>query len=336
LPVHSAPTIIAEALGVAAGPGPGCRCSICGDSPYSAAGKLSAVGEKFSAHAQLPDPEADTLCRGCERLLAGRPGSKPPPLRTVSFLVQDGTLRELRSADFWPILTSPPPGTFVASWAISRQVHHWLHARTSTASLLRIGSDHGTIEYVPDRDRELVAAVQSLLYSPAGPAPLLSRRSILSGDYHPSAVGKFGAARLRDLDRVIEPRRGDPLLPLLVASAPVHNDHPEETAMIDPADQQAARLLACIAASSDHRRRDGKAFWSGFFRHRVERFKDLDLAQFVSRMLDECSCSGQDSVAAARILRDMPEETMRAVRSAISDRPALCVALSYDAMTSGA
>ena len=195
-------------------------------------------------------------------------------------------MRELRTADFWPILTAPPAGAFVASWSVSRQVHHWLHARISTHDLLRIGSDHGTIEYRPDRDGALLDAVQSLLYSPTGTAPLLSRRSILAGDYHPSAMSKFGLARLRDLDRIVAPRRGDPLLPLLVTCAPVHSNHQEDNAMIDPADQQAARLLACIAASSDHRRKDGKAFWSGFFRHRVERFKDLDLAQFISRMLD--------------------------------------------------
>lgn len=335
MPVPSALTIIAEALGVA-GDGEGSRCSLCGDTPYPSAGRLSALGEKFSAHAQLADPAADSVCRGCERLLAGRPGSKPPPLRTVSFLVHGGAMRELRTADFWPILTAPPAGAFVASWSVSRQVHHWLHARISTHDLLRIGSDHGTIEYRPDRDGALLDAVQSLLYSPTGTAPLLSRRSILAGDYHPSAMSKFGLARLRDLDRIVAPRRGDPLLPLLVACAPVHSNHQEDNAMIDPADQQAARLLACIAASSDHRRKDGKAFWSGFFRHRVERFKDLDLAQFISRMLDECSCSGQDAVAAARMLREMPEETMRAVRAALCNRPALCVALSYDAMTQGA
>lgn len=330
-PVPSAPQLIAEALGIAPS-GDGCSCAFCGVSRFEAAGPVSlVVGDKFSAQASLPDPSAD-VCRGCARLLAGRPGDDPPPLRTFSFLVVGGTLHPLRTMDFWRILTDPPDQPFVASWAVSRQVHHWMNARVSTRHQIRIGSDSCTIEFSPSRDMPLAIAVRALLYSPTGTGPLLSRSTILTGSFHPSAASKFGIAELRRLDAVVEPRRGDPLLNLLVACAPTHSDHSEIQSMIEPSEQQAASLLACIAAASSLRKRDGKTFWGGFFRHRVERFKDLELPNFISRMLDDCACHGQPSVEAARILRQLSAEEMRAVHDAIATKAALCVALAYDSM----
>ncbi len=76
-PLH----LIATALGVrAVGPS---SCSLCGESPFPRGGSL---GANFADYDLLAIPVSRDTCAGCERILGGRPGDEPPPLRTTSFL----------------------------------------------------------------------------------------------------------------------------------------------------------------------------------------------------------------------------------------------------------
>ena len=121
--MQTAKTMLARALGIQSGAG--CRCAVCGDSPFAAAGPRAVVlGGNFTAVGDLADRDAPHVCAGCARLLAGRPGDDPPPLRTTSFICIAGALRPVRVADLWQVLTAPPAGQFVTSWAVSRKTHH--------------------------------------------------------------------------------------------------------------------------------------------------------------------------------------------------------------------
>jgi len=102
--------------------------------------------------------------------------------------------------------------------------------------------------------------------------------------------------------------------------------------MIEVEDRRAAELLGALARGSKYRIEHGKEFWAGFFRHRVERFRRLPLAQMVSRLLDELqiTASSEGSEAAVSMLKAWNPDEQEAVRLAILNRPSLVVALSYD------
>jgi hypothetical protein len=122
-------------------PGDGCRCRVCGPSPFSAGGKL---GDNFTDLALLADPSAREVCLGCAVLLAGRPGDDPPPLRTTSVLASAtadaGHVEYLGRRDIWRHLIEPYPVPHVLSWAVGGQRHHWLRAGLSTPTRLLIGT----------------------------------------------------------------------------------------------------------------------------------------------------------------------------------------------------
>lgn len=315
-------------------PGPS-TCSVCGPSPFAVAGNRAAVlGGNFTAYQLLADATAEHVCAGCAGLLGGRPGDVPAPLRCVSVLATTARCQDLDRTAFWAILRDPPNEPFVLSWATSKQVHHWLYAETCSRSHLRIGADAGTIDYRPARDLRLLDAVHALLYSPTGTGPLLSRSSIASGDYHPSAVAKFGATRLEALDGVVHPYRNTPLLDLVCWCAPVSAARPVEETMIDAETQGAAGLLAAIAGSSSVRSQDGKMFWAGFFRHRVERFKGLALDRFASRMMDECAVPPPLAAEVVHMVQDLRGDAEKAVVERLRNATALCISLAYELLSS--
>lgn len=323
--------MMSRARGIASGSG--CSCAVCGPSSFGSAGpRQQVLGGNFTAFGAMADASLPDVCLGCASLLAGRPGDTPPPLRMFSFWCDGTTLRELDRPGIWAALSQPPSGEWVLSWAQSRQVHHWLYAGVSNASLMRIGSDVCTIEYRPDRDRVIVDTVHALLYSPTGSAPLLSRASIVSGDYHPSAAQKFGAARLASLDAKLMPYRNLPLLDLVASCAPMSSGQPTEEEVIDEHTRVAARLLAAIAGNSEVRSSDGKMFWGGFFKHRVERFKGLPLDRAVSRLIDECGVSAPRSTPILQILESLRGEEEAKVVDVLRGSTALCVSLAYETM----
>lgn len=325
--MQHARTILADALGAARGSGS--LCALCGESPFGAAGSTrSVLGPNFVDFWAIERPDADSICQGCARCLAGRPGDDPPPLRTRSVLVVDGSLTVLDRPALWDAITAPASTAHVLSWSTGGKIHHWLHAGVSTADRLMIGSDRSCIA-VTSADRPLADAVLALVAH-------FPRAAVVGGDYHPKAVQSFSAARWAQLDRAVEPYRPSPLLDLLCYCAPKPDapdtENAHEELMIDPAIQTAANLLACIAGASEYRATRGKEFWSGFFRHRVERHKRLPLAECVSRLLDACqsSATAETTREATAWLAQACEGECASVERALRTNTALVVALSYE------
>ena len=106
----------------------------------------------------------------------------------------------------------------------------------------------------------------------------------------------------------------------------------KEVPVIDPADSQAAQILAHVAQASAYRAERGKDFWGGYYRRRVERFRRMPLASCVSRLMDACHTSpAADSTQdLTKLLGSLSTDETKHIERALRDRPALLVALAYD------
>lgn len=225
---------------------------------------------------------------------------------------------------WWSLLTGerPTPQRCVLSWANSRKRHHWLRAGLSTAQRWRAGCDHGTIEWCPDPS--LAASVVSLLTAGA------SKGAILAGIYPPRFLSEHLAC-VRDAERVLARVRGQLILDLVVWAAPRADQkaRPEEAAMIEPGDRMASDLLADLVWHSELRTEEGIQFWGGYLLRRIHRFARLPLAQCASRLLGECRVGVQGAAQIALRIEDASEEEVRAIETALRERPDLIQALAF-------
>lgn len=325
----SALHLMAAALGVV--PGRGSRCAVCGPSPYGAVGPTSRVlGTNFTDHERLADSGAPDVCAGCARLMAGRPGDDPAPLRTVSVRCRVGTLTVLDQAAWWALLTGAEaldPAGEVLSWATSRKRHHWLRAGTSTPERWAVGSDEGTIVWTPDP--RVPAAVLSLRQIGA------TKGAILSGHYPPRLRSEH-LATVGCAEDVLQDVRGYPVLDLIVWAAPSidrSDQRPtEETDVIDPTDARAAELIARLVWGAEVRANDGKVFWAGYLLRRLRRFRRLPLASCVSKLIAECRVSAQAATDAVAMLEAMDAEAVEQTEHALRDRTELIHALAFARM----
>lgn len=282
--------------------------------------------DSFSDHAALVAPELREMCAGCTRVLGGRPGDDPPPLRTTSLLLVDDELTTIDRERMWASLIAPPGDVFVLSWARSKKKHHVLYAKHSTPRHYEIGSDGETVDYVRARDEVLLDSVRELMTTH-------TRKAIRSGIYHQSRVSSFGAPRHAALEAIVSVyRRGRPtLLDLVLCCCPKDEQPKQEVSeMIHPIDDQAARLLGAIAYGSSYRVEHGIDFWSGFFPHQVERFKTLPLSNFTARLMETLQVRPTYAAPALRLLRELDEADTASVEESIRVRTSLVVAISYE------
>lgn len=326
-PLH----IVAEALGVV--PDDGFTCCVCGESPFGPGVKL---GANFADYDLLSDPSSRETCAGCSRIMSGRPGDDPPPLRTVSFVVSDGAIEILDRTAMFSLLTrrSDDLDGAVISWSQSRQKHHALRAGISDARAYSIGADAGVIDYVPRRDAVLIESVSDLIGKRGGKQSF-TRAAVATGSYSSASVSSFGAANHARREAVISVyRRGRrSLLDLILWCCP-SEDHEEKEIdnVIDPTDELASRLLGAIARGSSVRAEDGLTFWGSYFQRRCVRFARKPLRDFVASMMTECDVAPSSEAASAvtDMMASMDEAQERSVMESIRDRTSLVLALSYD------
>jgi hypothetical protein len=331
-PRSAARHALAAAMGVARGAG--CRCFVCGASPYDSAGKWRKVlGAGFSDWDCCVDREAEDVCAGCLRLLSGRPGDDPPPLRTLTVAVIGGRLVTPAWADVWSLLIAPPDDLQVLSWAVSRQKHHVLYAEPCTPAVLRIGSDAGTIDVRPQRDAPLCTAVLALRAGDDKGRAWFSRDEILSGHYSTTKIAARSAAAWAEAEAVIAPRRGDPALQIIVAHAPVTiSPTTTESPMIDPTDERAIELLLALCQSSETRTKDGLTFWQALLPRRVQRHSGRGIEAFCAYMMADLAVppSSPGGIAVAQYAASITHDDAVAVMRRMRERPSLLIALAYD------
>lgn len=311
-----------------------CPCAVCGESPFGPGkkGARKCFGANFTDYDALEAPEQEIVCAGCERLLSGRPGDEPPPLRTRSVLVrcQEGAAEDLDRKDWWPLLSGERQldEPFVLSWANSRKRHHWLHAGLSAPDRWEVGTDHGRASW--QFDPALTETVWALL----GHGCL--KAEILAGHYS----AKRSTAEVLLLDEIIAPLRGHLILDLVVWAAPTEDlqKRPERQVepMIDPDDARTADLVAEVAWSSAMRVEDGIRFWAanGFLIRRLRRFAHRDLSTMISRLMAECGVGAEFGSRISERLRQFTEEEESATLKALRERPDLIAALAFDRVQS--
>lgn len=273
-------TAVRRAVGAVLGGQAGaCDCQVCGPkSPFAASS--ATLGPGFVDY-DLVDASQTAICDGCRRLLAGKPGSDPPPLRTHHWAVVSDELSRLDAAQLVELLRAPPVGVQAVAWAKSRQKHAVLRCGTCSPMLLRIGSDDGTIEWRPATDAALLDAISELRRG-------ATRDQILAGDYPPHVLERLGAA-WSDAEAVVARYR--PSLQLDMAAALV--PRPEITAttevppMLLPDEVQAlSHLLYALTRHSAWRQRDAIRFWSELLPRRLEAAStSASLAEWVSYLL---------------------------------------------------
>jgi hypothetical protein len=288
--------IIGAALG-ATRTDEGSRCACCGASPFGfGRAAKDVMGANFTDHDLFADLDAPDVCEGCARMLGGRPGDDPPPLRTSSFIVRAGVMIQASIDDLRAALESDERG--VMGWAVSRQKHSSLRCGEAVGDDWLIGYDDGQIRWSPD-DRALLGAVEAARMS-------ASREEILSGQYRPHAITS-GGARLIEAEAVICRYRGSPHLALAVGI--IRRPDPstvEESAMPTlPRHERAAEIVAELSARSELRGRDGLAFWN----------------DILPRRLAAAGTARDIGAAVARLMRDL-------LVSVIGDEPARAVVLA--------
>jgi hypothetical protein len=269
-------------------------------------------------------------------LMAGKPGSTPKPLRMMSFVASQGEIRELDRPAMWSVLCAPPKGEHVLSWAVSKKIHHWLWCGISTSEEQAIGSDHGTIYHRHADHAELRSAVLGLLVGKNGKPAFFARSVIEGGAYHPTAVARFGMARWQRMDAIVARYRPSLVLSLICWCAPVEDsgERKEEDMSISPYDQLAVDLISELSEASRYRRSEGKMFWGGVLRHRIERARNLPIQDAISRLLDWLECETMSPALREYIkaASAWDSETSDGVSEALRKRPALVIALAMDAM----
>lgn len=324
----NARTIIASALGVE--PGTPSHCAVCGSSPFDSAGPAHRVlGTNFTDQEQLMDARAGDVCAGCQRILSGRPGADPPPVRMTSFLI-DAESMQMTTLDmqaWWSLIDTSHslPEAAVLSWATSKKRHHWLHARLSTPRQWAAGSDTGTIDWEPEP--RLAEAILDLR------AIRATKGAILAGRY-PVRLHAEHRDVVERAESVLGPYRGRLILDLAVWAAPKADApaSPEtgDVTMIDQADERAARMLATLVWGSQMRAEDGQNFWGGYLVRRMRRFARLPLASFTSRLIQECRVGVSSAREASSILAELDEQSTEEIEHAVRDRTDLVHALAFD------
>jgi hypothetical protein len=307
-------------------------CALCGDAPYASAGSTARVlGDGFADQGALEDPQAADVCVGCQRLLAGRPGDDPPPLRTYSFaVIGDRFVALADRAALWSLLVQPPADLQLLSWTRTRKRHHWLWAEPADADGLVIGSDQGPIRYCWAREAPFRDALVTLRRA-------CTIDEVQSGHYRAPSILALGASAWREAEAIVEPRRGDRVMALLLAhlpAAPHEPRHPApEIPMLSETDEQAVTLLQLLAHGSAARVHDGLNFWNAFYRRRVVRHMHRDLQTFTSRMLDDLRVEplGEAAQQVTQHVAIIDDDAAARIMAAIRAQSTLLIALAFDA-----
>jgi hypothetical protein len=289
------------------------------------------LGDSFADQGALEDPQAADVCVGCQRLLAGRPGDDPPPLRTYSFaVIGDRFIALPERAALWALLVDPPVDLQLLSWTRTRKRHHWLWAEPADADGIMVGSDQGPIRYRWAREEPLRDALVTL-------RRYCTLDEVQSGHYRAPSILALGATCWREAEAIVEPRRGDRAMALLLAHIPAADAEARrptpEVPMLSETDEQAVTLLQLLAHGSAARIHDGLAFWNHFYRRRVIRHMHRDLQTFASRMLDDLRVEplGEAAQQVTRHVAVIDDEAARAIMAVIRAQSTLLIALAFDA-----
>jgi hypothetical protein len=218
-------------------------------------------------------------------------------------------------------LIKNPPKQFVLSVPYSCKKHHWLFAGLSSDKVAFIGTDNRTVVFDYE-SQDVPGAVNTIHEMIQGGVP---RNEIIAGRY--STFTRFKVPNIEDYESKIKDMRPGGEVELIVKYTPAINEKIElgGDIVITKSEQMAAELLLEVALRSQIRANDGIRFWGGFFERRINRFKNLPMHEFVSRLCDSVGSPTIATYAVSELSTEDEEEVMENIRSKTN----LMVSMTY-------
>lgn len=215
-----------------------------------------------------------------------------------------------------------PPQKFVLSLPYSFKKHHWLYAGLSNNQLALIGTDNRTvaINYM-DHDVPLVIDTIKMLIAAGVP-----RNEIILGKY--TTFTRYKLPDIDNYENTIAPMRSCGAVEMIVKYTPAATEKIKlgsEKIMITEFETAAANILHGIASRSQFRVNDGIRFWGGYFERRINRLKNLELHEFISKLSDAVG-SPQSYTDNLKTLN--PEDEQKIMQE-IREKTNLMVSLAY-------
>lgn len=250
-----------------------CGLSDCADDKIS-----KKIKSSFTNFDSLMIGTGEYICKSCQILL----GDKDLRIRPILY-AEKGVKYPIERSEVLDFLKNPLP-EYVLSVPYSMKKHHWLYAGLSDRKTAYIGTDNRTvvIDYKSNDIPYIIETVESMIKMS------IPRNEIINGKY--SVYTRYKIKDIEGLEKIISPLRFCGALELIVKYTPAVKSkikiEPKKGVkiMISEHEYLAAKLLYELAKKSQIRANDGIRFWGGFFIRRVNRFKNLELHEFISKL----------------------------------------------------
>lgn len=254
------------------------------------------------------------ICDGCAGLMEDR----DMRFKTVFFCVPGQ--KEIMERDKVLQIIRDPPEEFVLSLPYSFKKHHWLFAGMSNRKLALIGTDNRTvpIDYARFDVPRVIDTINMLINTK------IPRAEIIAGRY--STYSRYKLPNIDAYENIISCMRSCGAVELFVKYTPPAEKGKEirrEEIMITVNERNAAMALMEVAVNSEVRKSDGLRFWNGYFERRVNRLKNLELHEFVSKLADAVGCPRINTL----IIDEMPNE--QGIMDEIRKKTNLIISIAY-------
>ena len=294
------------------------KCASCGVEARADLNYKTVLKTNFINYDELLISGGAWLCQSCVDILED-PDMRFRPVLFRAFGVKEIPERET----ILPLLKSPPK-QFVLSLPYSFKKHHWLFAGLSTNEVALVGTDSRTVEinYHKYDVSAIIGEVQRMIG--AG----IPRHEIINGRYSVFTRAKYPG--VDESEAVIEKMRPTGAVELFVKYTPAQKEKIEfkgEPTMITETEAAAAQLLYNISTSSQMRVNDGMRFWGGFFERRINRYKQLPLHEFASKL---AAAVGSGCNLNSTFVNGIPEGQEELIMRDIREETNLILALAYE------
>ena len=292
------------------------ECIACGVSERANDPIKNKLKTNFTNFNELMLGTGKYLCESCQSLMEDK------DMRFKAVYYTESGVKQTPERNSILNIIAHPPEKFVLSLPYSFKKHHWLYAGLSNNQLALIGTDNRTvaINYV-NNDVPLVINTIKMLIAAGVP-----RNEIILGKYT-----TFTRYKLSDIDKyddIISSMRSCGAVELIVKYTPATTEKIKlgsEKIMITESETMAATILHGIASRSQFRVSDGIRFWGGYFERRINRLKNLELHEFISKLSDAVGSpqSYTDN------LKNLNQEDEQKIMQEIREKTNLMVSLAY-------
>lgn len=293
------------------------RCASCGLERAKSLSRKE-IKSSFTEFDLLLISGGSYLCESCLSILNDKDARFKPLL-----YLKKGEKQIMERIEVLPFLKEPN-AKFVMTLPYSFKKHHWLYAGLSSNEVAYIGTDNRTvvIDYTKHNVKRIIETIEKMI------AYGIPRNEIIEGKYSLFTESKYPS--VRDLEKIIAPLRPSGAIELIVKYTPAVksklNYEWEGKVVLNETEKKAVALLKEIAIKSAYRKEDGMRFWEGYYKRRVNRFRDLEFNEFVSRL---CGSVDADVDVNLDIVKELTEQESKDIMEEIRKKSDLLLALSY-------